>query len=426
MLLYIDPGTGGMLFSIIFSLIGIVYYFFRTLIIKLKYGMGKGKDGGLGDNRDEIVVFSDHKRYWNTFEPILDEFEKKECKVRFLTMSEDDPGLKKEYKYVTAEYIGSGNKAFSKLNFLNAKIVLATTPSLDVFQWKRSKNVDYYIHIPHMANDITLYRMFGIDYYDAILLSGDYQVDEVRKLEEKRGLKAKDLELVGIPYMDTMLKRLKESGPVNDSDDKNSRTVLVAPSWGESAILSRYGDKLIDAIADAGFKVIIRPHPQSYTAEKDLIEKLKNKYADDSRVEWNADNDNFDVLSKSDVLISDFSGVMFDYALVFDKPIIYADTSFDAAPYDAYWLDEEPWTFSVLPKLGIQLKEEDFGDIKNIINSCLDDPKYKQGRDQARKETWCHIGEGAKRTAEYVLKKSRELDDIKAAENEKEASYGTN
>ena len=74
MLLYIDPGTGGMLFSIIFSLIGIVYYFFRTLIIKLKYGMGKGKDGGLGDNRDEIVVFSDHKRYWNTFDPILDEF----------------------------------------------------------------------------------------------------------------------------------------------------------------------------------------------------------------------------------------------------------------------------------------------------------------------------------------------------------------
>ena len=29
------------------------------------------------------------------------------------------------------------------------------------------------MHIPHAANDITLYRMFGIDYYDAIMLSGE-------------------------------------------------------------------------------------------------------------------------------------------------------------------------------------------------------------------------------------------------------------
>ena len=276
-----------------------------------------------------------------------------------------------------------------------------------------------------MANDITLYRMFGIDYFDAILLSGDYQVKEVRELEEKRGLKAKDLELVGIPYMDTMLKRVKENGVNAFGAGENGRTVLVAPSWGESAILSRYGAKLIDAIKDAGFKVIIRPHPQSYTAEKDLIDKLKSKYEGDSLVEWNSDNDNFDVLSKSDVLISDFSGVMFDYALVFDKPIIYADTSFDAGPYDAYWLDEEPWTFSVLPRLGVQLKEEDFGNIKNIINGCIDDPKYKQGRDEARKETWCHIGEGAKRTVEFVTKKKEELNKANETAEEKEVNYGT-
>ena len=409
MLLYIDPGTGGMLFSIIFSLIGIVYYFFRTLIIKLKYGFGKKGDTISGE-KDEIVIFTDHKRYWNIFEPVLAEFEKREKRVKYLTMSEDDPVFDSDYKYVIGEFIGSGNKAFSKLNILNARIVLSTTPSLDVFQWKRSRDVDYYIHIPHAASDITLYRMFGIDYYDAILLSGEYQVDQVRELEEKRHLKAKDIEIVGIPYMDAMKNRL-DNTRIEKNDEK---IVLIAPSWGKSSLLNMYGDRLIDAVVAAGYKVVVRPHPQSYTAEKELIETLKNKYQDNPRVEWNRDNDNFDILSKSDVMISDFSGVLFDYTLVFDKPVIYADTSFDKSPYDAYWIDEEPWTFRILPQMGIQLKLEDVDNIGDIIKECVDNPIYSEGRQRAREESWEKIGKGAENTAEFIINKLKELENDKA------------
>ena len=60
-----------------------------------------------------------------------------------------------------------------------------------------------------MANDITSYRMFGLDYYDAIMLSGEYQVQQIRDLEKIRDLSAKDVVKVGIPYMDEMAKRLK-------------------------------------------------------------------------------------------------------------------------------------------------------------------------------------------------------------------------
>ena len=409
MLLYIDPGTGGMLFSIIFSLVGIVYYFFRMLIINLKYGFGK-KGGNFSEEKDEIVIFTDHKRYWNIFEPVLNELEKREKRVKYLTMSEDDPVFNSDFKYVTGEFIGEGNKAFSKLNMLNAKIVLSTTPSLDVFQWKCSRDVDYYIHIPHAASDITLYRMFGIDYYDAILLSGEYQVDQVRELEEKRHLKAKDIEIVGIPYMDAMKNRLD-----NTSIEKNDeKIVLIAPSWGKSSLLNMYGDRLIDAVVDAGYKVVVRPHPQSYTAEKELIETLKNKYKSNPRVEWNRDNDNFDILSKSDVMISDFSGVLFDYTLVFDKPVIYADTSFDKSPYDAYWIDEEPWTFRILPQMGIQLKQDDIDNIGNIIKECVDNPIYREGRQRAREESWEKMGKGAENTADFIIKKLDELDKDKA------------
>ena len=143
--LYIDPGTGGMLFTVLFGIFGVAIFGFRALLMKLKFSMGSDKNAKINNEKLPIVIFSDHKRYWNVFKPIADELEARKQKAVYLTCSEDDPALKAKYEYITAEFIGEGNKAFSKLNLLNASVVLSTTPSLDVFQWKRSKNVDCYI-----------------------------------------------------------------------------------------------------------------------------------------------------------------------------------------------------------------------------------------------------------------------------------------
>ena len=413
--LYIDPGTGGMLFTILFGLFGVVVFAFRTLIMRMKFRTSGNKAAMISDKKLPIVIFAESKRYWNVFEPLLDEFEKRKQKVTYLTGSEDDPVFDKEYKYVTGEFIGEGNKAFSKLNLLNATLVLSTTPSLDVFQWKRSKNVDCYVHIFHAPNDVTLYRMFGTDHYDALIVSGKYQEEQIRKLEEIRSIKPRDIEICGIPYMDEMKKRLQK----DDNAPDHKRTVLLAPSWGESGILSKYGDTMIDALIDTGYKVIIRPHPQSFSAEKDLIDRLMTKYNDKDKVEWNRDNDNFEVLRSSDVLISDFSGVLFDFSLVFDKPVIYTKSRFDNSPYDAYWIDDPLWTFEILPDLGLELNDDNVGEIKTLIDRCIEDPSFAAGRDKARSETWMHMGEGATRSVDFVLKKYNDVLSAKRAEEKK-------
>ena len=233
MRLYIDPGTGSMLFTILIGLIGVARYAFKTWFLKAKFVLGGGRKSQSDSDRLPLVIFADDKRYWLIFEPICRELAAKNFPVKYLTFSKDDAALSCEYAYFKAEYIGNDNKAFAKLNFLNAVMVLSTTPGLDVYQWKRSREVDCYIHIPHAPSDITLYRMFGIDYYDAILLSGDYQTDQVRSLEKLRNLPSKELTIVGLPYMDEMQKRVKQ----NYEARKSQRTVLLAPSWGSSAIL---------------------------------------------------------------------------------------------------------------------------------------------------------------------------------------------
>ena len=132
-------------------------------------------------------------------------------------------------------------------------------------------------------------------------------------------------------------------------------------------------------------------------------------WPDSEQLEWDRSNDNFEVLRRADLMISDFSGVIFDFALVFDKPVIYADTSFDPAPYDACWLDEGLWTFSILPQLGEQLTEAGMGDLKALVERCLHDPRYQQGRDAARAQTWAYPGEAAGRVADYLIAERQAL-----------------
>ena len=405
---YIDPGTGSMLFTILIGIVGALRYVFKSWFVKLRFFLSGGRKTKDDGDKLPLVIFSEGKQYWNFFNPVCKELEARGVETVYMTASEEDPALKNEYKNIRTEFIGSGNKAFAKLNFLNADIVLATTPGLDVYQWKRSREVKSYIHMFHAAGDVTLYRMFGIDYYDSLLISGDYQEKQIRDLESLRNLPAKEIVKVGIPYMDEMLFRFKKNPAVAKKDGEI--TVLLAPSWGPSAILSKYGKKIIDVLLETGYHIIVRPHPQSFTSEKELMEGLMKEYPNSEQLEWNRDADNFEVLKRSDILISDFSGVIFDFALVYDKPVIYADTSFDDSVYDAWWLDSKLWTFEILPHLGIQLNNENMGNLKELIDKCINEEKYAEGRKKAIAETWAYQGEGAKRVVDFIVKKQAELE----------------
>ena len=400
MKLYIDPGTGSMLVTVLIGIAGAAVYSLRTRVMNMKMKIGGGKV--VDAECVPFAVFSDNKRYYDVFAPILREMDRRGRSVLYLTASEDDPVFDCGLEHVTAEYIGPGNRVFTRLNNLKATVVLSTTPGLDVYQWKRSPGVEYYVHIPHAPSDIILYRMFGLDYYDAVLLSGKYQEQDVRALEELRGLPAKDIRLIGIPYMDEMAERLKREGPA----PAHERTVLLAPSWGKSALFGVYGAKIIDVLLATGYHIIIRPHPQSFISEKEMIEGLMAKYPESDRIEWNRDRDNFDVLRRSDILVSDFSGVIFEFTLIYDKPVIYTDPDFDLAPYDAWWLkDKTLWTVSALPRLGRELTEENMENIKALIDECIEDTRFAEGRKEVKAETWEHTSRGAQLAADYLCEK---------------------
>jgi hypothetical protein len=403
--LYIDPGTGSMLFSILIGAAATLYFLSRALIIKAKVFFSGGRVGA--KNSSPFVVYCEGKQYWNVFKPVLDEFEKRNTRLLYLTSAEDDPVFSAGYKFIKSEYIGEGNRAFAHLNLLCADFVLMTTPGLNVYQLKRSKMVRHYSHILHAPSDATMYRLFGIDYFDSILLTGGYQAEDIRTLEKQRNLPEKKLVTVGCTYLDVYSDRIKQI----PKEENHQFTVLVSPSWGHSALLARYGEKLLSPLVKTPWRIIVRPHPQSKKSEASMLEALSAKYRDAANLEWDYERENIYSLVKADIMISDFSGIIFDYVFLCDKPVMYVKQGIDLRPYDADDLGEnavnELWQFRTLEQVGVELKEEYFERIEEVIQNISDNTELRQARKKAREEAWQHQGEAGKHIADFMIETVR-------------------
>jgi hypothetical protein len=399
--LYIDPGTGSMLFSILIGAAATLYFLSRALVIKAKVFFSGGRVAAKSSS--PFVVYCEGKQYWNVFKPVLDEFEKRNTALLYFSSSEDDPVFDAGYQFIKSEYIGEGNRAFAHLNMLSADFVLMTTPGLDVYQLKRSRLVKHYSHILHAPSDATMYRMFGIDYFDSILLTGDYQARDIRTLEKIRGIPEKQLLTVGCSYLDVYRERMKEI----PAEENHPFTVLVSPSWGPSALLARFGLSLLDPLVKTGWRIIVRPHPQSKKSEVSILKNLEERYKANANLEWDYERENVYSLKKADIMISDFSGIIFDYVFLRDKPVIYVKQGIDLRPYDADDLGDnavhELWQFKTLEQIGIELKEEYFDHIEDVIKNIADNAELRQARQKAREEAWQHQSEAGKRVADFMI-----------------------
>jgi hypothetical protein len=396
-LLYIDPGTGSALFSILIGAAATLYFLGRALLIKLKVVLSGGK--AVNTSLDHpFVIYNEGKQYWNVFKPVLEEFENRKTELLYLTSSQDDPVFDSSWSFIKAEFIGEGNRAFARLNMLRAGICLMSTPGLDVYQLKRSKMVRHYAHILHAPSDATMYRLFGIDYFDSILLTGDYQSADMRTLEKQRNIPEKKLITVGCSYLDVYAEKIKNL----PTEENHPFTVLISPSWGQSSLLTRYGEKLLDPLAASPWRIIIRPHPQSKKSESAILEHLETRYKDSNNIVWDYERENIYSLNKADIMISDFSGIIFDFMFLCDKPVLYVNQELDLRPYDADDLDREIWQFKTIKEAGIELREDDFIRITEIIKNAGNSETLTMARKKARETAWQYPGEAGKRIFNFM------------------------
>ncbi len=351
---YLDPGTGSMLLSVVVGLVSSAYFLIRRLpsLVRAFFFRFTGKKDDLKGN--EIVFYSEGKSYWSTFRPVLEALNKKGVDVTFLTSDEADPVFESGLTHVKARFIGKGNTAYTALGFLEADVFVLTTPGIDVLQIKRSAGVKKYVHIVHAVGDIHTYKLFSFDYYDAVFCAAIGQVKSLRALEKIRGTKAKDLPLLGCPYLDGLVKRKEAEG-----EHIEEKTVLVAPTWGRNGLLTQTGAAIPLMLAKDGFHVILRPHPQSFVSDKDVMEKVLREIQENPNIELDRNPDGFMSLSRAAVMVSDISGVIFDYAFVFLRPVVAIGPGPIKDGFEAWEIPHQAWEQEILPELGERVLKAD-------------------------------------------------------------------
>ena len=379
---YIDPGTGSMLLYAIVGISAALLFAFKGYFYKLRSkitGKGYSLDSDLSEY--DFVFYSESKVYWNVFCPVLENLDKYGKKCIYLTSSNDDAGLSYKADNIKSKYIGEGVKAATYLNNVKADILIMTTPQLDVLTLKKSKKVKHYSYIFHAPTDVGIYAKFAFDNFDSVLCVGNHQVGNIREFEKKRNTIPKKLFETGYPYYDVLLKKehlMRLDKPaitlaVSSGQEKNQKpVVLVAPTWGSNGLLARFGFNILKPLLTEKYKVILRPHPQMYISQKKLIEEIKEESKNYPNLVWDEKPSGEDSMNESDILMSDLSGIIFDYSFVYKKPVISIDAPVISAGLELEDMNQdELWELNVRGKLGKLVKEEEISSLPACVEDLL-------------------------------------------------------
>lgn len=400
---YLDPGTGSMLVYFFLGILAMLLYSAKDTFYKVKSLFTGGKaNKDLRNITEDVLWYSEGKQYWHVFLPVIEEFEKLSIASAYYTSDKEDPALQSNFKHLRVAWIGDGLKAFFILNRLNAKVVVMTTPQLDVLQLKRSKNVRHYSHLVHAPTDVHLYKKFAFDYFDSVLCSGEHQIDSIRMLEEKRNLEKKMLLKTGLTYYDIMFKNKPKKTKKTGSGKSKEKTILIAPTWGRNSMLVKFGIAPLKTLLKNGYRIILRPHPQMYVSQKDLIQKLEDELSQYSTLEINRDFSPDQAIAKSDLLISDISGIIFDYLFVGEKPIIVVNEKVEHGGFEGEDIGFLSWEENILENIATLVDQDNIDRLSDIVKKTLK-KKSQNNIEKLRKESLFHFGKAGKIAAKQIL-----------------------
>ena len=406
---YLDPGTGNALVYVALSLLGAVFYFVKGLFYKF-VKKEDISDNRAGNDYDSLVIFGEGKAYWKVFKPVVEKLiEKKQC-FSYYTMEIEDPCLLIDSPYMRNRYIGSGNVAYVKIGNLKANVVLSTTPNIGTegYPIPRSNGIRKLVHVFHAFTDMVYYHKGSLDHYDAVMLMGEFETPLIRKLEKIRNLPEKELYPAGLPYMDDLIKNKRSSGGQRKYDKESDVTVLLAPSWGEKGYLGVYGTDFIEKLAQKGFKLILRPHPQSQKVEKEMLRTAEETLKKYDNIMWDYRLDGTESFEVSDIMVSDASSIRMDFSLVYQRPFITIPieketlTDFEMADL-GYSYNEEAAAI-----IGYTIREDEINDLDKIIMKVLRE-KTNETILEFREKNVYNIGTSGEVIADYLIRTNNEI-----------------
>lgn len=351
-----------------------------------------------------IVIYSEGRGFWTHFEPVFQALRDEHAEsVLYVTSDRYDPLLELPPEGMQSFCIGEHSIRTLFFAGLQAKVLLMTLPDLHSYQLKRSPHGVHYVYLHHsIVSSHMIYRPAAFDHFDALLCVGPHHLAETRAREQHLDLADKTLVEHGYGRLDAILAE-GNAGPLA-REDAAAPQVLVAPSWGEQALLERHGADVLRPLLEAGLRVVLRPHPRTRKLRSGLLEAIAAEFRDHPDFHLDEDTDGKDSLLTSDLMVSDWSGAALEFALGLERPVLFVDVPRKVWNPDYQSLGIEPLEVQIREQVGRVLDPQDLESLGDTAREMLASPQQWQHNIRAARERWIfNVGHSGSVAARYLV-----------------------
>lgn len=355
-----------------------------------------------------LVFYSEKSGFYKYFQDVIEELlERSNITIHYITSDPKDQifELAKGEPRIKPYYIGE-KKLITLMMKMDADMVVMTMPDLDNFHIKRSyvrKDIEY-IYMVHygIGSGNLLLRKLALAHYDTIFCAGPKQIEELRKEEEVYNLPVRNLIPCGYSLFDRIIAEYQNR--YGQKHDKPQ--ILIAPSWQKDNILDSCIDDLLSSLVGNKYRIILRPHPEYCKRYAQRLSDLQNRWRSrlGDGLEIQTDFSSNDTVFASDLLITDWSTVCYEFAFATKRPVLFIDTPMKEMNPEWNKLGIEPTDISIRHEIGqsVQLKNVKITD--EIVEQLLEQKElYKDRIGKVIQKYLYNPGESAQTECNYIL-----------------------
>lgn len=352
-----------------------------------------------------LVFYSENNGFYKYYQGMIEYILKNtNIVIHYITSDPEDSifELAKKNQHIKAYYIGE-KKLITLMMKMDADIVVMTMPDLENYHIKRSyirKDIEY-IYIPHGMDSLNMtMRKGSMNHFDTVFCTGKHQKEEIEKTEEVYSLPKKNLVEWGYSLLDSMREDYQKSQKKNDG----MRSILIAPSWQKDNIVDSCLEELIDNLAGHGYKITVRPHPQHVRHMPERMEELKQKYCVDKDIEIQTDFSSNSTVFDADMMITDWSGIAYEYAYTTCKPVLFINTPMKVMNPEYKKIEIEPINIWMRDSIGATLNPDEIDKASVIVEKMFDDAAtYRSRIDNFVHEYVYNLGHSSEVGAQYIV-----------------------
>ena len=353
----------------------------------------------------QIVFYSEKNGFYKYFQNVIETILRKtDIVIHYITSDPKDEVFSLANDNFQVYYIGE-NKLIVLMMKMEADIVCMTMPDLQKYHIKRSmvKNDIEYVYMDHGVGSLNLMlRKHALDYFDTVFVANDLVYQEMRKQEEKYGLKERTLVKWGSGVIDNMIAAYQKQ----EKSENEKKTILIAPSWQEDNILDSCIESILEQILGQGYQVILRPHPQYVRHFKEKLLAMKERYQKFPDFELQLDFSSNATVFNADILMTDWSGIAYEYSFTTLKPSLFINTPMKVMNPDYKEIDVVPFDIEIRDQVGISVEMDEMEKLPEVIGQLLNDAAYtKEAMAAVRDKYLYNVTKSGAVGADYLIQK---------------------